>query len=203
MPHGWNMSRFLAVLGESPHRELLQEVFNVLIQELGRVVPDLGANTAGDATQLSGRVAEPSVAIAEAATGLPQPSGGRKEYTDDAGRVTKVVEWFGYKPHLLVDVKHEVALAYEVTDTKAGNGETLPALVTQAQANLPADRIQTLAYDKAADTNDVHAALSAAKIKPVIQNCSMWKEEHERMLPAHDGNSNIVYDEVGTLYCYD
>ncbi|MCB9925484.1 MAG: transposase [Planctomycetaceae bacterium] len=41
VPHGWNMSRFLAVLGESPHRELLHEVFNALIQELGRVVPDL------------------------------------------------------------------------------------------------------------------------------------------------------------------
>ena len=23
------------------------------------------------------------------------------------------------------------------------------------------------------------------------------------MLPGHDGNSNIVYDEAGTLYCYD
>ncbi len=203
VPHGWNMSRFLAVLGESPHRELLHEVFHTLIQELGRVVPDLGANTAGDATQLSGRVAEQSVATTEAAAGLPQPSGGRKEYTDDAGRVTKVVEWFGYKLHLLVDVKHEVALAYEVTDTKAGDGETLPTVLKQAQANLPDDRIQTLAYDKAADTNEVHAALSAAKIKPVIQNRSLWKEEHERMLPGHDGNSNVVYDEAGTLYCYD
>jgi hypothetical protein len=76
VPHGWNLSRFLAVLGESPHRELLHEVFNTLVQELGRVVPDLGANTAGDATQLSGRIAEPSVAAAEAAAGLPQPRGG-------------------------------------------------------------------------------------------------------------------------------
>ena len=28
--------------------------------------------------------------------GLPQPSGGRKEYKDDDGKVTEVVEWFGY-----------------------------------------------------------------------------------------------------------
>jgi len=27
-----------------------------------------------------------------------------EEYTDDEGKVTKVVEWFGYKLHLLVDV---------------------------------------------------------------------------------------------------
>jgi hypothetical protein len=37
----------------------------------------------------------------------------------------------------------------------------------------------------------------------VIQNRSLWKDEHERMLPGHDGNSNIVYDEAGTVYCYD
>ena len=23
------------------------------------------------------------------------------------------------------------------------------------------------------------------------------------MLPGHDGNSNVVYDEAGTVYCYD
>ena len=70
-----------------------------------------------------------------------------------------MVEWFGYKLHLLVDVKHEVVLAYEITDTKAGDGETLPVVLEQAEANLPADRIETLAYDKAADDEDVHELL--------------------------------------------
>jgi hypothetical protein len=32
---------------------------------------------------------------------------------------------------------------------------------------------------------------------------SLWKEEPERLLPGHDGNSNVVYDAAGTLYCYD
>ena len=92
--------------------------------------------------------------------GLPQASGGRKEYKDDDGKVTKVVEWFGFKLHLIVDVKHEVVLAYEITDTKAGDGETLPVVLEQAEANLPADRIETLAYDKAADNDAVHELLS-------------------------------------------
>ncbi len=100
-------------------------------------------------------------------------------------------------------MKHEVSLAYKITDTKAGDGETLPEILADAQANLPEGRIETLAYDKAADTNDVHEVLSRSKIKPVIQNRSLWKEEHERMLPGHDGNSNIVYDEAGSVYCYD
>ena len=136
--------------------------------------------------------------------GLPQPSGGRKEYKDDKGQVTLVYEWFGYKLHLLVDVKHEVVLAYRISSTKMGDNEVLPALVDQGKANLGNDRIKTLAYDKAADDIKVHQKLHASEIKPVIQNRSCWKDgETERLLPGHDGNSNIVYDEAGTLYCYD
>ena len=203
VPNGWNMSRFEEVLGEEPHRTLLKEIFNQQIRALGDVVPDLGKDTAGDATALSARAATEATAKKEIAEGLPQPSGGRKEYTEDDGTVTKVVEWFGYKLHLLVDVKHEVSLSYEITDTKAGDGETLPTLLQQAKANLPPNRIRTLAYDKAADTNDVHELLSEEHIRAVIQNRSLWKEDPERMLPGHDGNSNIVYDEAGTVYCYD
>jgi hypothetical protein len=40
-------------------------------------------------------------------------------------------------------------------------------------------------------------------IRPVIENRALWKTEPERMLPGHDGTSNVVYDEAGTLYCYD
>ena len=117
--------------------------------------------------------------------------------------MTKVIAWFGFKLHLLVDVKHEVSLAYKITDTKAGDGETLPELLAEAQRNLPPERIETLAYDKAADTNEVHEVLHQAKVKPLIQNRALWKEEPERMLPGHNGRSNIVYDEAGTVYCYD
>lgn len=203
VPQKWNISRFQEVLGQEPHRTLAKEAFNAMLQRLGQAVPDLGQNTAGDATALNARRQEAAGAAEETAEGLPQPTGGRKEYTDDQGKVIEAFEWFGYKLHLLVDVKHEVALSYEITDTKAGDGETLPTLLSQGQANLPAGRIKTLAYDKAADTNDVHELLSKARIKPLIQMRSLWKSEPERILPGHDGNSNIVYDEAGTLYCYD
>lgn len=199
VPKGWNISRFLEVLGQEPHRTELHRCFDAMVRRLGAVVVDLGQDTAGDATALNSR----RKADASAESDLPAPSGGRKEYTDDDGKVTKVVEWFGFKLHLLVDVKHEVALAYEITSTKAGDGETLPAILGEARANLPEGRIKTLAYDKAADTNAAHALLDEAKIKPLIQIRSLWKEQTEQMLPGHDGRSNVVYDEAGTVYCYD
>jgi Transposase DDE domain/Transposase domain (DUF772) len=205
VPHGWNLSRFLAVLGQEPFLTELVSLFDVMVRHLGETVADLGRHTAGDATALSGRLdPDEDRRAEEAEQGLPQPSGGRKEYTDDDGKVTKVFEWFGYKLHLLVDVKHEVALAYHVSDTKAGDNEEVEALLTHAQANLPEGRIETMAYDKAADDVKVHEVLADAGVKPVIQNRACWPKDGERekviggRIPLH-----IVHDEAGTVHCYD
>jgi Transposase DDE domain/Transposase domain (DUF772) len=203
VPKAWNISRFEEVLGQEPHRTLLKDCFNVLIQRLGVVIPDLGKDTAGDATNLSARRKPEKAAQEEIDENLPQASGGRKEYKDDEGKVVKVVAWFGFKLHLLVDVKHEVVLSYEITDTKAGDGETLPVILEQAEENLPADRIETLAYDKAADDQNVHEVLSGKGITPLIQMRELWKTDPERLLPGHDGSSNVVYTEDGSIYCYD
>jgi len=206
IPNGWNVSRFLDVLGTEPHLTALRGVFDHLARQLGAAVPDLGRHTAGDATALNARAKTAAKAVAaETAAGLPQPTGGRKEYQDDDGRVVKVVEWFGYKLHLLVDAKHEVALAYNVSDTKTGDNERVEALVQQAEANLPSGRLQTLAYDKAADDEKVHDMLHAHGIKPVIQNRALWPKDgdHDKVLPGGRYALNLVHDEAGTVHCYD
>jgi hypothetical protein len=206
VPHGWNISRFLDVLGCEPHLSHLRAVFDHLARHLGLAVPDLGRHTAGDATALSARPkTEPKAVAAETAQGLPQPTGGRKEYKDDEGRVEKVVEWFGYKLHLLVDVRHEVALAYTISDTKTGDNERIGALLEQAQANLLPGRIKTLTYDKAADDEKVHELLHEHDIKPVIQNRSLWPKEgdQDKVLPGGRYPLQLVHDEAGTVYCYD
>jgi hypothetical protein len=53
------------------------------------------------------------------------------------------------------------------------------------------------------DSEDVHELLSGKGIKPLIRMRSLWETEPERLLPGHDGTSNVVYDEAGTIYCYD
>lgn len=203
VPDADNMSRFLAKLGEESYLVHLRGIFDVMAKRLGLVVGDLGKDTAGDSTGLSGRAAlSEKLRAAEAEQGLPQPTGGKKEYKDDDGKVTHVVEWFGYKLHLLVDVKHEVALAYHITDTKAGDNERIPELIEQAKSNLPPDRIKTLAYDKAADDGAVHEFLHDQDIKAVIQNRNFKLEEPEKVLGGRTP-LNIVYDQAGTVYCYD
>jgi Transposase DDE domain/Transposase domain (DUF772) len=203
VPKPYNLSRFLATLGQEPHLSHLRRVFDHMARRLGAAVPDLGRDTAGDSTGLSSRAAASAeLRRAEAAQGLPQPSGGRKEYQDDDGTVTKVVEWFGYKLHLLVDVKHEVVLAYRITDTKAGDNELVGELLAQAKANLPPGRIKTLAYDKAADDGKVHELLHDEGVRPLIRNRTFQVEEEEKVLGGRTP-LNVVYDQAGTVYCYD
>jgi len=192
------------VLGQEPHRTLLRGVFDQRVKRLATAVPDLGQETAGDSTGLSARRSRSKQGRRKKKEeALPEPDGGRKEYTDENGNVVEVVEWFGYKFHLLVDKRHEVILAWRVTSTKVGDNEGVEELVKQGQQNVGKTRMKTLAYDKAADDEKVHAFLKENGIRPVIQVRAMWKEEKERMLPGHDGRSNVVYDEAGTVYCYD
>jgi hypothetical protein len=205
VPNDWNMTRFLEVLGQEPYRSLVRDIFNQLIRGLGGTIDSFGQHTAGDATYLNARPSPDADAVAaEVAAGLPQPGKGCKKYTDDDGRVTKIVEWFGYKLHLLVDVRHEVTLAYQITATDTGDNEMVGALLAQAQSNLPDGRIETLAYDKAADDGKVHELLHEAGVKPLIQNRSLWPKEGDQektlggRIPLH-----VVHDEAGTLFCYD
>jgi hypothetical protein len=97
-----------------------------------------------------------------------------------------------------------VVSAFDLTDTKAGDNERIGPLVEQTEANLPADRLETLADDKAADDGKAHEMLHEHGIKPVIEVRNCWPEGGERekviggRVPRH-----VVHDEAGTVYCYD
>jgi hypothetical protein len=93
-------------------------------------------------------------------------------------------------------------LAYRITDTKAGDNELIADLLAEGKANLPVGRIRTLAYDKAADDGKVHELLHDEKVQPVIQNRTFQLEEAEKVFGGRTP-LNVVYDQAGTIYCYD
>jgi len=54
--------------------------------------------------------------------------------------------------------------------------------------------METFVFDKAADDHATHKLLNRSGIQPRIEIRSLWKEEPLRLLPGHDGNSNIIHD---------
>ena len=199
VPKKWNVSRFEALLGQEPFRTLAHEAFDLMARRLAGAVPDLGKSVAGDSTTLNARL----IRSTEEPDDLPVATGGRKEYLDDKGLVTSVHEWFGYKLHLAVDTKHEVALAWTITSATTADGPTIPSLLEGIDRVLPKGRMERLAYDKAADDEKIHELLNSRKVRPLIANRSMWKDEKERPLAAKNAPAPLYYDEAGTVYCYD
>jgi hypothetical protein len=130
IPHPWNLSRFLDTLGQEPHRTALRAVFDALARCLGVAVPDLGRDTAGDATALTARAkADPRAVRAETRQGLPQPTGGKQEYHDDQTRPACPLPLTGQPP--------------EVERTGLSSAPGRDASENQNAAGLPSVRKQT------------------------------------------------------------
>ncbi len=197
VPNSWNMSRFLALLGQEPFRGMLCEVFDRLVAGMGAAYPDFGRHCSGDATHLSARPGR-----SEEQKAVIQPDGGRKEYTDKNGVVTKAFEWFGYKLHVVCDERYEVPVSYTVTPASTHDTRAVQGVLSSALSNLPGNRMETFAFDKAADDIKVHKALAAEGVSPLIEIRSMWRGDQEQVLEGA-GVGNIVYDEAGTVSCYD
>lgn len=206
VPNKWNVSRFLENLGRTPHRGAVHDAFLNMVRRLALAVPDLGSQLAGDSTALHARrsrTEKKADAGPHEEEGLARPAQGQKDYFDDSGGVVRTFTWFGYKLHLLVDVRHEVAIAYTLTGANASDGGQIGPLLEQAAQVLPAGRMKVMAYDKAADDVKVHQLLNRHQVRPVIQTRALWKTEKERTLKEFGGRSHLVYDESGTVFCYD
>jgi len=203
------LGRFLATLIE--HRVLIDEMVHTCLDELSVLLPDLGEKLAADskAIQSAGKPVKDEEK-------QKRPDGrrdldadwGKKEYKGtrkDGTPWEKVVKWFGYKLHLLVDAKYELPLAFEITKASAADGPELLPLVEQYEARHSelAARADELSADKGYDSKENNEALfDDHGIKPVIDNRNLWKEEPNKPRTLFGDRYDVFsYDEGGRVYC--
>jgi len=101
----------------------IEGMFDVLLDRLGEVLPELGRHLAIDSKAIRS-VGKPSDKDPD---GRRDRDGdwGVKSYRgmDENGRLwERVKRWFGYKVHLIVDTVYEVAVGFEVT--RASSSDT-------------------------------------------------------------------------------
>ncbi|MDH7573125.1 MAG: transposase [Clostridia bacterium] len=124
VPPAWVYSRFLKKL--MARQNLLEAMFNRLVEELTKHLPDFGR-----VLPVGGK------AIASFARGRKRQAGkvvkrdGRHDVDADWGQKTlrrqredgstweKVVRWFGYKLHLVVDATYDLPVAFSLTQASA------------------------------------------------------------------------------------
>ena len=204
VPTEWAYTRFFKKL--FAHEEEINKIFEALVEELRELLPGFGKDLAIDSKGINSLAAR--VNKKEKADGRRDKDAdwGRKEYCGVRGDGTaweKIVKWFGYKLHLIVDSNYELPVAYSVTKASEADineahrmvdklGEGRPEIL-EACETLEADR----GYD---DTKFIIRLYDKYGIKPVIDIRNCWKEgEETKQLPGFD---NVVYNYKGDVYCY-
>lgn len=207
VPPAYVYSRFLKKLIR--HTDEVEEIFGQLVDEASRLLPDFGRVVALDSKAIN------SVARGKKRDSKPPKPDGRRDTDADFGKKTyrghrsdgtlweKVVTWFGYKLHLLVDAQYELPVAYTVTKASAGDVKEGHTLIERLAGERPAiiERCEILLADKAYDDTKLLVKLwDEHRIKPVIDIRRLWRDGEETRLLG--GRENVVYDYRGTVYCY-
>jgi hypothetical protein len=203
VPPAWVYTRFLKLLVK--YKQEIDGMFDHLVDELKALLPDLGFSVAVDSKGVNS-AGRPTKEAERDGRRETDADWGKKTYRgerDDGTLWEKVVKWFGYKIHLLVDTKYEMPLGYRVTRASVSDTTQLLALVEDLKKkHLQIHRdIDTAEGDKGYDSEENCCRLyDEHGIKPVIDIRRMWRDKETKLLdPGH--SDNIVYDEVGTVYC--
>jgi len=203
VPPSWVYTRFLKLLFK--YKEEIDGMFDRLVEELKALLPDLGFSVAVDSKGVSS-AGRPTKETGEDGRRDRDANWGKKTYRgkrEDGTLWEKVVKWFGYKIHLLVDTKYEIPIGYRVTRaSESDTKQLLPMVKEVKEKHLQIYKdMDMAAADKGYDSEENCRRLyDEHGIKPVIDIRRMWRDKETKLLDPGCAD-NIVYDEVGTVYC--
>jgi len=198
-------SRFLR--GLFRHEDLINEMFDLLVEELRNLLPGFGEDLAIDSKAVD--------SLANTRKDSSQKEDGRRESDADFGKKTykgkrkdgslweKVKSWFGFKVHLIVDANYELPVGFSVTKASIPDIVEGKKLVDELVKKHPdvvaaAERFSgDRGYD---DTTLTEKLWDDHGIKPVLDIRNMWKDGEKTKLV--EGRENVVYDFKGTVYCH-
>jgi len=182
-------------------QETIDKMFDRLIEELKKYLPQLGRHLAIDSKKIEsyacGRKNSKDSSDPEADWGYKTYKGKRAD-----GRLwEKITSWFGYKLHLLVDTTYELPVGYKVTKASVADIQEMKPMVGEARQKH-FEAIETLAGDKAYDSGPhIKEIYDELGIKPVIDIRDSWKDTDKTKALFPDRRDNVVYDYKGTVYC--
>jgi len=203
VPPCYVYTRFLKLL--IGFKSEIDAMFDTLVETLKGLLPELGFSVAVDSKGVSS-AGRPTKETGEDGRRDTDADWGKKTYRgqrEDGTLWEKVVKWFGYKIHLIVDTTYEMPIGYRVTRASESDTLQLLPMVQEVKQKCPQiyKDMEELAADKAYDSEENCRTLyDEHRIKPVIDIRRMWRDKETKLLDPGCAD-NIVYDEVGTVYC--
>lgn len=202
-PPPYIYSRFFKKLFEK--EEEINEMFEKLVEELKELLPGFGVNLAIDGKGISSLSKRENKKKEEDGRRDLDANWARKEYKgirEDGTAWSKVVKWFGYRLHLIVDADYELPVAYELTKASTSEVKQAHKMVDELNEVHPEliDRCETLEADRGYDDTKLFEKLwDDYEIKPVIDIRNMWKDSDKtRQLLDYE---NVIYNYKGNVYC--
>jgi hypothetical protein len=195
-------TRFLKQLADEQAE--IDKLFGETVAELSEELPAFGKNAAGDGKYLD--------SYAKRENKAPNPDAGDRaendaawsvkeyHYTDRNGKAQVKKEYhYGFKAHIICDVKTELPIAYTVL---AANGDEKKAMI-DLLADMPSPlriRIEYLMLDKGYDSTEMIQTVKGAGILPIVDIRNCWKDGETT---KQYKNTDIIYDYQGNVFYVD
>jgi hypothetical protein len=204
VPPSWVYTRFLKTLME--HESLIDGMFNNLVKQLSAALPDFGKHLAMDSKAISSFAKRKNKSESPDGRRDTDADYGKKKYTgvhEDGKPWEKIVKWFGYKLHLIVDATYELPVVFSLTKASEPDINEAHRLLEQMEKEQSAllETAETMAADKGYDDTKLITTLwDQHQIKPVIDIRNMWRDGDKTRLLT--GKENVVYNYKGNVYCF-
>ncbi|MGG3434731.1 transposase [Heyndrickxia coagulans] len=203
VPTSYAYTRFLKSLIRD--EEMMDKMFETLVEQLLERLPDFGKRLAIDSKAISSFSKHPNKHETKDGRRDLDANHSQKVYsgvTKEGNPWQKVVKWFGYKLHLVVDATYELPVTFKVTKASESDITEGHKLLEQMEEKQPKllKTAETMAGDRGYDDTKLITKLwDTYKIKPIIDIRNMWKDpDKTRLLP---GKENVVYNYKGTVSC--
>lgn len=202
VPPAYVYSRFCRKLMQ--YADEVEEIFFGLVEEIRTLLPDFGRALAMDSKAISSLAKRPKPDKKPDGRRDTDADFGKKTYRgkrQDGTRWEKVVSWFGYKLHLIVDAVYELPVSFCVTKASVSDPKGGHELLERLAQNQPEiiERCEVLTADKGYDDAKLIVKLwDDYQVKPIIDIRNMWRDGED----THLLKDNIVYDYRGTVYCH-
>lgn len=202
VPSEASYSRFLANLLKC--KEEMKEAFEGLVEYMYRNLEGFGEELAGDGKAIQSYARTNGKGKDRRSD--KEANWGVKRYTESKNgkgeKVVKKTSWFGYRLHLIVDVKYELPVAYKVT--QASNSEKTEMLKIWKDLNSERPEVVKKAKeflaDKGYDYSKLIEWLEKYEIIPIIDIQNHWeKGEKTKQYKGTD----LTYSYDGKVYWTD
>jgi hypothetical protein len=195
-------SGFLKLLAEEQAE--IDAMFQSMVLEVSGKLPEFGKEAAGDGKYINshakraGKEENPEAgcrAEHDAQWGVK-----KYHYIDASGKAQVKKEYhYGFKAHIICDVKTELPIAYDVLTANSDEKKAMVDLLAKLPSPVTS-RMEHLLLDRGYDSTGTIQTVKGYGIRPIVDIRNCWKDGETT---KQYKDTDIVYDYCGNVFYVD